>query len=514
VKLPSIRNHLGTILVVLATVLASVSIVWNVIKPAYVHPSNRTYTSSFGYPAVLRMRGEPFPVTTSPVTERVLKRQFLGEGLIESEPVRVPIVPVGRVVHVYVKEGDYVKRGQLMAELDPRFQEIKISQAQAAIDMAAVQLDRAKAGSPYAMAMERPEIVAAQLESAKKQYEIATKLLEIYTGLARTRTVPIETLLQQQLAANLAAKDLREARENIRISKTGRPLSVQAAELDLHEAQLKHQLYTQQLQDFKIYSPADGMIAQVLAHEGEYNQNAGSSAFVLAVGKWFGGNFDQTTIGRFAEGTPVNVRLEAFPGRVFEGRVRKIKPMVTYNPGGPEAARPIRPLGTGSPEWPATFITRIELVGDEQLLRDIVPGLTGFAEVKVERRGAAVPEGSLTSISGGKAMAYVVDGNSFHVQEVAVGPESDGWIEVTSGLKPGMEVIVDGYQVLQPGDRIAASPARFPDSTNQSQIAQQPASPKALPQARSRTEPSAPIQEDLAQQDHAAPHPVSERLIP
>ena len=268
---------------------------------------------------------------------------------------------------------------------------------------------------------------------AKKQYEIANKLLEIYTGLARTKTVPIETLLQQQLVANQAAKDLREAQESIRISKAGRPLSVQAAELDLQEAKIKYQLHTQVLQDFKIYAPADGMVAQVLAHEGEYNQNAGSSAFVLAVGKWFGGNFDQTTIGRFAEGTPVNVRLEAFPGRVFEGRVRKIKPMVTYNPGGPEAARPIRPLGTGSPEWPATFITRIELAGDEQQLHDIVPGLTGFAEVKVERRGPAVPEGSLTSISGGKAMIYVVDGDRFHVQEVAVGQESDGWVEVTSG---------------------------------------------------------------------------------
>lgn len=462
-RIPPIHKHLGTVVLTLVTLVASAIIVWYVVKPAYVHPSNHTYTSGLGYPAVLRMRGKPFPVTVANVTERTLKRQFLGEGLVESEPVRVPIVPEGRIARVYVKEGDYVTRGQLLAELDPRFQEIKIAQAKTAIDTAAVQLERAKVGSPYTMTAERPEIVAAQLESAKEQVAITSQLVKMYTKLQSARTVPIETLLQQQLAANQAMMALREAQENIKISQAGRPLSVQAAEFDLQETRLKHQLYSQQLEGFKIYAETDGLVAQVLVHEGEYNRNPGTSAFVLAVGKWFGGNFDQTTIARFGEGAAVNIRLEAFPGKLFEGRVRKVKPMVTYNPGGPEAARPVRPLGTGSPEWPATFTTRIEFVGDEKDLRDVVPGLTGFAEVKVERHGAAVPEGSVTSVSAGKGIAYVVDGDSFRAQPVVVGQEADGWVEVVSGLTPGMTVIADGYQILERGDRIATSPAQLPE---------------------------------------------------
>ena len=40
----------------------------------------------------LTAHGQPFPVATARVTERTLNHQFLGEGLVESEPVRVPII--------------------------------------------------------------------------------------------------------------------------------------------------------------------------------------------------------------------------------------------------------------------------------------------------------------------------------------------------------------------------------------------------------------------------------------
>ncbi|MCE9553293.1 MAG: biotin/lipoyl-binding protein [Planctomycetes bacterium] len=476
-----LRNHAGTMVVVFFTLAASAAIVWYVVRPTYMHPSNRTYTSGMGYPAILRAQGKPFPVTTGHATERVLNHQFLGEGIIETEPVRVPIVPEGRVARVLVEEGDHVKRGQVLAELDTSVQESKIAEAKNAIDAAAVQVERARVGSVYGMQMERPEIVRAQLELAKKQVKITSQLVEAYGKLQKQNVISAEAMLQQELAANQALATLSEAEQNTKISQAGRPLSVQAAELALQEARLKHKVYTRELEDFKIRAIADGMVAQVLIHEGEYNRNIGTSAFVLAVGQWFGGNFDQTTMGRFPEGAPVHVRLEAFPGRVFEGRVRKVKPMVTYNSGGPEAARPIRPMGTGSPEWPATFTTRIELVAGSEL-PGIVPGLTGFAEVKVERRGTAVPDGSLTSVAAGRAIAYVVEGDKFHAQQVAIAQASDGWIEILSGLTPGTEIIVDGHQILRPGDRILGTPAKSASSPANEKIARPAEQPNKVAQ--------------------------------
>jgi multidrug efflux pump subunit AcrA (membrane-fusion protein) len=474
---------------------------WFVIRPAYVHPSNRTYTSGMGYPAVLRKLGKPFPVTTAHVVARPLRRHFLGEGLMESEPVRVPIVPEGRVVRVHVNEGDYVKRGQLLAELDPRRQQIKIDRAKAAIDVATLQVERARVGSVYSMEMERPEIVAARLKFAKEQVAVTKQLVDAYAKLRIKKVISNDAFLNYQLEADRALASLQEAEENIKISQAGRPLSIKAAELALQDAQWQHQLLSQELEEFKIYAVADGMVAQVLIHEGEYNRNPGTSAFVLAVGKWFGVNFDQTNIGRFKEGETVEVRLEAFPGKVFKGHVQTIKPMVTYNPGGPEAARPIRPLGTGSPEWPATFTTCVALVGGEEELRDVVPGLTGFAEVNVKRRGLVVPDGSVTSVSAGRGIAYVVEGDRFRVQPVAIGQVSDGWMEIESGLKPGMEVIADGHQILRMGDRIVTSPAKLPE-------------PRHLEEAEELAHPAAPPpRERHKPQDADQPPSKSETLV-
>jgi multidrug resistance efflux pump len=99
----------------------------------------------------------------------------------------------------------------------------------------------------------------------------------------------------------------------------------------------------EEFKDYKIYSLDDGIVDQVLIHEGEFKQGNGNTAFTLVVGRWFTANLDQTTIGCFKEGDTVDVLLEAFPGQIFLGRVEKIKPIVTYNQGGPEADRPIRP---------------------------------------------------------------------------------------------------------------------------------------------------------------------------
>jgi multidrug efflux pump subunit AcrA (membrane-fusion protein) len=283
---------------------------------------------------------------------------------------------------------------------------------------------------------------------------ITRELVGVYERLTGSGAEPRELLLKEKLALAKAIADMHDAEVELKMSLAGRPLSIQAAELALREAELALEYDQQELKNFKIFAVASGIVHRVLAHQGEYNQTAGTPAFILAVGRWFGGNFDQTTAGRFNEGAPVNVRLEAFPGRVFPGHVTKIKPVVTYNAAGPEAMQPIRPLGTGAPEWPATFPTRIALEGNPP---EVVPGLTGFAEVSVEHFGPAVPAGSLTSVSAGKGIAYVVNGEGFRPQQVVTGLETDGWIEILSGLKPDTEVITEGYQVLQPGDRITVA---------------------------------------------------------
>ncbi len=464
----SLGGFLGVALLTVATLIVGGIVFFRIVIPGYTNPTNRTYTSRLGYPALLRMRDQAFPVTLATVQERNLGAHLLGEGLVQSEPVLVPLVPTARISRVLVHEGDRVRKGQLLAELDSGLAELRILEARTAIEVAKVLVERTKLGSVSVMPQERPELDEVRLAVAQKEAALAKDLVGVYERLTQQGAEPLELLLKQKLELAKSLGDVETARVELSMSRPGKPLSIRSAQLEVERGELKLRRLQRELKDYKIYALDDGVIDQVLIHEGELKQGNGTPAFTLSVGRWFNAYLDQTAIGRFDEGTPVNVRLEAFPGRVFRGHVAKIKPIVNYSQGGPEAIHPIRPLGTGSPEWPATFEARVVLEGD---LKNVVPGLTGFAEVRLERRALAVPSGALTSVSGGKAIAYVAEGDQFRPQAVTTGISASGWTEVLAGLDPGAEVIFSGHAVLQPGDRIVATERNVhPDEIDESKI--------------------------------------------
>jgi hypothetical protein len=101
-----IRSFIGFSILIAVTLAATAWVIIKVAIPSYLDPSNRTYTTHLGYPALLRQQNKPFPVTVARAEERTLNTRYLGEGLVNAEPIIVPIVQPGRIARVYVKEGD------------------------------------------------------------------------------------------------------------------------------------------------------------------------------------------------------------------------------------------------------------------------------------------------------------------------------------------------------------------------------------------------------------------------
>jgi len=103
-----------------------------------------------------------------------------------------------------------------------------------------------------------------------------------------------------------------------------------------------------------------------------------------------------------------------------------------------------------------TFKVRIDLA--PEALGSLVPGLTGFARVTLERTSVAVPRAAMVSMSAGSGLLYVVSGGHWQARRARYGAESDGWLEVLDGASDGETVIVEGQEVLETGDRIRESP--------------------------------------------------------
>ena len=449
------RAHWGITLLVVVTVLLAGGMARLVIWPGYKNPISRMSTSRLGYVALMRQQGKPFPVTTARVEKRTLERRFLGEGLVRSEPIQVPVIPMARIQRVYVQEGQRVEKGQLLAELDNSRARIKVDAAKTAIEIAEAELERTRIGSAYVLDQERPERDEIRLSEFEDEAAIKAELARMQRKLYKQKAVSKVDVLVSGLEAVQARSKWKQTAWALRVATAGKQHSLRIAESAIQEGKLALAHREHELQDYKIYAPADGIIERCLIHEGEYNQDPGKPAFLIASGVWFDAYMDQTAIGKFHVGDSAEVQLEAFAGRTLKGRVTRIHPVVSFNLGGPETNRPIRPLGTGAPEWPATFTVQIEMDASELPL---VPGLTGFARVQTSREGLAVPRSAVVSVSADKAMVFrLLTADSYQLCEVSTGFDSDGWVELCSGLQLGDEVIVSGHEILELGDRIVVS---------------------------------------------------------
>jgi hypothetical protein len=168
---------------------------------------------------------------------------------------------------------------------------------------------------------------------------------------------------------------------------------------------------------------------------------------------WFEANLDQQAVANVREGMEATVNLEAYAGRTFRARVERVVPIVTFNAGGPETTRPVRPLGTGSPEWPATFKIRLHVEAEGE---KFAPGMTGFARVVCHREKAlAVRREAVTTLSAGKGVVRTVDASGRQTSiPVSLGAVDERYVQIIQGLDASAWVLTKNPRFLRDDDKL------------------------------------------------------------
>ncbi len=141
-------------------------------------------------------------------------------------------------------------------------------------------------------------------------------------------------------------------------------------------------------------------------------------------------------LGKIRRDQPVAVRVDAFPGEPFAGRVYAVETTVD--------------------EKTRTVLLRGRVVNKGARLR---PGM--FARVALDLgandKAALVPEQAIVPRGNRNYVFRVMDGKAA-LTEVALGARSPGQVEITKGLKPGELVITDGQLKLQDGTPVMVLP--------------------------------------------------------
>lgn len=366
-------------------------------------------------------------VSTAPAILRQLPRFFEASGsLAPNEQTDVAPSIAGKVVAIGVDLGSFVKRGQMIARLDPVDSRLRLEQTQAQLAQAqaAVRQAEAKIGIKPGQNFDPtrvPEVAAARvaLELAEKQLRRSEKLVEsgdvsrsAYDQLKAQRDG-----LQEQYEVALS-----QARQNF--------AAVQVARTNVANVQAQVALAQRSLSYALVYSPINGYISDRPVDLGEYVSPTTKVATVVNINPLRARiDIPEQAIGSVRVGESVSVTVSAYTDRAFAGRIARISPNVTPTS--------------------RTLTVEAEVNNSDGVLK---PGQ--FATVKIlqpQSTPAVLVPARAVRTEGGTSRVFVVKNGHAEQRLVQLGQTEGDLIEIKSGVAAGELVATSNVELLNDG---------------------------------------------------------------
>ena len=251
-------------------------------------------------------------------------------GNVDIREVQLAFNDNGRIAKLLVEEGDRVKSGQLVAELDPVRYEAAAARARAAVAAQQQVLARLLAGS-------RPEQIAAakaRVRAAQASLKDAEQTYRRTETLARTQYVSQQKLDNVEATLKSARANLDAEQQALTLAVKGpRQEDIAAARAQLQADQAALNLAERELADTKLYAPAAGVSRDRILEPGDMAFPQ-TPVFTVALTDplWVRAYVPEPDLGKIALGMRAQVTTDSFPGKVYQGWIGTISPTAEFTP--------------------------------------------------------------------------------------------------------------------------------------------------------------------------------------
>jgi HlyD family secretion protein len=482
-----------------------------VLLPTLKNPESKFYSSGLGYPAVQRFLGKPVKVNTVSVAFKNLEDSVAAPGeSVALQDVDIRPLISGPVEKVYVVEGQQVRRGQPLLQIERTPFQNQVNTARNSVKIAESNLAALESSAPKQLVQ-----LKANVDSLKQTLAIAeTKLKEISSltkqqqksnvESAKTRLAIAETKLQQviplvqqgavtksqmldsqdvyttrkkelieaqagtigdqsQLYVNQelyvsTQNQLLSARQELARTQSDTDKDLANARLTLENNRIALQNALRDLHNTVVYATTDGLVSKVKIDKGEV-ANVSSPVITLNQDIVFKAYIDQARLNAVKIGDKATIRLVAYPGRTYQGRVIRLNPTVQSN-----AVQP----GKVGIDRQYTYSVWVA-VNDLQM----PSGLQGYVQFDHGKTTLVVPESGVTHLSAGEGMVMVAKADRAVVKKVKLGRIFDNQREVLEGLTPG-EQVIPSARALNPGEHLEIASPRQQRSGEEIETAKTP----------------------------------------
>lgn len=426
-------------------------------------------------------------VQTGKVIRQDLSSVVTASGQIKPPPEKLANVNAnsyGKITAIYVKEGDHVKKGQLLlrtedvqASADVEAQEAALRNAQANLDAQNANVQSAAANLNTAQAN------LAQAEAKLKQAEEDFKRYQEMFKEQIAAQKDFDQYLSNYQVAKAAVQSAQAQVEQAKAQYTQAVYNRDMAKANIMQAKAQLLHYADVRNKTFYTSPLDGIITSLPVHEGEnvvpgIQNQPGSVLFQVADLSVITAEVrvDETDIVNVRLGQPAEVTIDAIPNKTCTGKVTQIgQSAVSRTTGQTTTAS-----STNTTEEAKDFLVVVTLDNPPPNLR---PGLSTTAKITTATRKNAVtiPIQALTVRTrreleppeegkGGQTLAaerrpltekelerekeelqgvFVVRNGRAVFVPVQTGIMGSTDVEITSGLQPGDEIVTGSYQVLR-----------------------------------------------------------------
>ncbi len=337
-------------------------------------------------------RPKPIPVALKEVTEGKVEATLANTraGTIEAcQRTKLSTIIGGRIEYLGVKEGDKVKKGQLLLKLWNDDQ-----QAQAALSQTQIVL-----------AGKRSEEVCIAAVNAEK-----------------------EAKRQAELRVKGFVSSSRE--EAARTDAEVRRASCNTAKADVAQAEAKFKATKVEQGRVALYAPFDGTVAKIVGELGEYSTPSppgvptppaidlidDSCLYVKAP-------MDEVDAPKITAGQTVRVTLDALPGKMLPGKVRRVAPYVS------------------AVEKQARTVD-IEVDFDQpEAAGKLLVGYSADVEIILAGRDKVLRIPTAAIQEGGRVLLFNADSSKLEARQIKTGLSNWEYTEVLEGLKAGDRIV-------------------------------------------------------------------------
>lgn len=353
-------------------------------------------------------------------------------GTIKSEKeAKITAQRIGWIRKLRFEEGDLVKAGEVIAELDSDEALYNMKLAEATLSKTRFILDQMKASYEslrvsIAKDIEKAKAVLTEVDNRRK------RLLELKQQGYVT-----------EMDVDMVQKEFEVAKANLDSAIASKEtLKAKQSEIKAQEEVVKEALNSFNIAKLNydrsfIRSPISGVITSRPVRIGE-GVNSGSliATVVSTKSMYIEAFIDEADVAKVRIGEEVNITMDSYPGKVFKGEVYKISPVVL---GGKQETR--------------TFEVRVRLKDKDILIK---PGMSADIEIVVESISdvLAVPSQAVVEREGEKYV-YIIKDSRARLTPIRVGRFNWTFYEVLSGIKEGDKVIINPeVEGLKDGGRV------------------------------------------------------------